>query len=52
MEKKERGSNIIFPITFRLLGRISSEEEGGNFGGENQDLVGKIFDMCGTLRHP
>ena len=27
-EKRERGSNIIFPITLRLLGRISSEERG------------------------
>ena len=26
--KRERGSNIIFPIIFRLLGRISIREEG------------------------
>ena len=26
-EKRERGSNIIFPIILRLLGRISSGEE-------------------------
>ena len=28
MEKRERGSNIIFPIILMLLGRISSGEEG------------------------
>ena len=28
MEKRERGSKIICPIILRLLGRISSEEEG------------------------
>ena len=39
--KREKGSNIIFPIILRLLGRISSGEEGmgdGNFWEENQDL--------------
>ena len=35
----ERGSNIIFFIILRLLGRISSEkrEGDGNFGEEYQD---------------
>ena len=28
LEKREKGRNIIFPIVFRLLGRISSGEEG------------------------
>ena len=42
VDKRERGSNIIFPIIFRLLGRISSGEENGNFGEENQDL--KIWE--------
>ena len=28
MEKRARGSNIIFPVILRLLGRISSGEEG------------------------
>ena len=37
MEKREMGSNIIFPIIFNLLGRISSGEKGNedrNFGEE------------------
>ena len=28
VEKRKIGSNIIYPIIIRLLGRISSEEEG------------------------
>ena len=28
VEKRERGSNIVFPIILRLLGRISIGEEG------------------------
>ena len=28
VEKREMGSNILFPVTLRLLGRISSREEG------------------------
>ena len=41
MEKRGRGSNIIFSILLRQLGRLSSGEEGklgGNFGEENQDF--------------
>ena len=37
VEIRERGSNIIFPIILKLLGRISSEKVNGNFGEENQD---------------
>ena len=36
VEKRERGSNIIFPIILRLIGRISSWEGNGNFGEEGQ----------------
>jgi len=32
MEKRKRGSNIIFPIISRLLGRISIGEGDGNYG--------------------
>ena len=59
MEKRERGSNIIYHIILRLLGRISSKEEGsGNksFGEENQDLkntgMGKSIKLYGTLYTP
>ena len=42
MEKREIGSNILCPIIFRLLGRISSGpgkgEGDGIFWEENQDL--------------
>ena len=31
-------SNIFFPIILRVLRRISSGEEDGNFGEENRDL--------------
>ena len=36
MEKIKRGSNIIFPIILRLLGRISSWE-----GGKRTEILGK-----------
>ena len=36
VEKRESGSNIIFPIILRLLGRISSGEEG-----MGTDMLGK-----------
>ena len=45
MEKKERGSNIMFPIILRLLGRISSGEGDGNFGEENK-VLGKFIHPC------
>ena len=41
VEKRERGSNIIFPIILGLLGRISSDKEGKRtefFLEENEDL--------------
>ena len=38
VEKRERVSNIIISIILRLLGRISSWEEDGNFGEENDDF--------------
>ena len=37
MEERVRGTNIIFIIILRLLGRISSEEKDGNFGEKCQD---------------
>ena len=36
--KMKTGSNIIFPVILRLLGRISSVEGDWNFGEENKDL--------------
>ena len=36
VEKRQRGSNVIFPVILRLLGRISIGEEDGNFREENQ----------------
>ena len=44
VEKRERGSNIIFPIILRLMGRISSWEGNGNFGEEGQ-VVKKNWGM-------
>ena len=40
VDKRKRGSKIIFPIILRLYERISSGEEGrrGNIWEENQDL--------------
>ena len=35
-KKRERGSNIIFPIISRLLGSISNEKEG-----KGTDILGK-----------
>ena len=34
--KRERGSNIIFPLMLRLRGRILSGKEDGNFGDEKK----------------
>ena len=48
MEKRERGSNIIFPIILRRLGRISNGED-GNFWEENQNGMGKNIKLSGTL---
>ena len=49
VEKKERGSNIIFPIILRLLGRISSVKEGRQFLGRNSRFkimgVGKYIKL-------
>ena len=36
VEKREKGSNIIFPIILRLLGRISS-----GLRGKGTDILGK-----------
>jgi len=36
VEKREMGSNIIFPIILRLFGRISSGEEG-----KGMEMLGK-----------
>ena len=35
--KKGKGSNSIFPLILRLLGRILSGEKDGKFGGKNRD---------------
>ena len=53
-EKRERGSNIIFPTIFRLMGKISSGKE-GNIGEENQDVDkiggGEEFYVEGNFIH-
>ena len=59
--KRKKGSNIIFPIILRLLGRISSEEEGKgtkilgkkikiltNGGGECRELYTPLKDREGA----
>ena len=57
VEKRERRSNIIFPLILRLLGRLSSVERGGrgrtflgrlsrfkiNGGGEEYQVVGNFI---------
>ena len=47
--KKERGSNIIFPITLRLLRRKSFGETGKKkrFFGKNQDFknLGLVYQV-------
>ena len=40
LEKREYGHNIIFPIILRLLGRISSGEEG-----KVTEILGKIIKI-------
>ena len=55
MGKKGKGSNIIFLIILRLLGRISSGEEDGNFGKENQDFKNEVreeYQLIGNFIHP
>ena len=56
VEKSERGSNIIFPVTLRLLGRILNRKEDGTFKEENKDFkkmrVGKNIKLQGTLYTP
>ena len=57
MEKRERGSNIIFPIILRLLGRISSGEKGRKrkFWGRKSRFnkrSGKNIKVQGTLYTP
>ena len=37
-EKQESGSNIIFSVILRLLGRISRGEGEGSLGEENHDF--------------
>ena len=52
IEKWDKGSNIIFPIILRLLGRISSGEEDGHFWEENQDLnngCGEEYQVLGNF---
>ena len=50
----KRGSNIVFLIILRLLGRISNVEENGNFEEENQDLNvgGEEYKVVGNFIHP
>ena len=56
VEKRERGSNIIFPVIIGQFGRKSSGEEDGNFGEENQDLKKKWgwgrISSCRNFIHP
>ena len=41
-KKSKRGINIIFPITLRQLGRISSVEKG-----KGREISGKIIKILG-----
>ena len=50
MEKRERGSNMIFPKILRLFGKISIGEEDGNFGEENHDLKNRGWGRIASLR--
>ena len=52
-KKRERGSNIICPIILRLLGRISSGDEGkGTKTKIKKNWVGKNIKFQGTLYSP
>ena len=54
VDKRVRGSNVIFSVTCQQLGRISSGVEGKgteNVGEENQDLK-KNINLQGTLYTP
>ena len=44
MEKRQRGSNIIFPLILRLLGRISSGKEG-----KETEILGKKIKILKKL---
>jgi len=58
IEIRERGSNIIFPIILRLLGRISSGEDGKKTGilGKKINIiingVGEEYQVVGNFIHP
>ena len=59
VEKRERGSNIIFPLILRLFRRISSGEEGkgfGNYEEENKALKmnwgGEEYQVEGNFINP
>ena len=53
MEKRERGSNIIFPMILSRFGRISCGEEVASFWEENTDKngIGRILS-CRELYSP
>ena len=58
MKKRERGRKIIFPVIYRLLGRISSEKKGkwSEFWGRKSRFlklgVGKNIKLYGNLYTP
>ena len=53
LKKRDRESNIIFPMILRLLGRISSGEDDRNFGEENQDFKKLGWGRISSCReHP
>ena len=47
--KRERGSNIVFPIILRLLGRISSGEKGKG-GRKFRERKKKDMDMGRNIK--
>ena len=54
-KKGKRGSNIIFPIILKLLGRILSGKGDNKFREENQDFKkwdGEEYQVAGNFIHP
>ena len=49
-KKRERGSDIVFPIILRLLIRISNGEGAENFDEENQDSKIKGWGRISRFR--
>ena len=54
VEKRERGSNITFPIILRLFG-MEEGKNGEKFGQENHDLEnggGEEYQVVENFKHP